>query len=112
MRVAIDATPLTLSSGEKVVYSIKYYQYAIVEVQLEALQLAQTQLDQDRQRLQIGTLAVLSVQQVPGSRVARQGPAPRNQVAPRACHSLPRPCRGGHTRTDCLDGNLRVGPDR
>jgi outer membrane protein TolC len=44
-----------------------YYEliYAIenVEVQREALQLAQTQLDQDRQRLQIGTLAVLSVQQ-------------------------------------------------
>jgi outer membrane protein TolC len=34
-----------------------------VQVQQEALQLAQTQLDQDRQRLQIGTLAVLSVQQ-------------------------------------------------
>jgi outer membrane protein TolC len=32
-------------------------------VQQEALQLSQTQLDQDRQRLQIGTLAVLSVQQ-------------------------------------------------
>ncbi len=34
-----------------------------VQVEREALQLAQTQLDQDRQRLQIGTLAVLSVQQ-------------------------------------------------
>jgi outer membrane protein len=34
-----------------------------VQVQQEALQLAQTQLDQDQQRLQIGTLAVLSVQQ-------------------------------------------------
>ena len=34
-----------------------------VQVQQEALQLAQTQLDQDRQRLQIGTLALLSVQQ-------------------------------------------------
>ena len=34
-----------------------------VQVQQEALQLSQTQLDQDRQRLQIGTLAVLSVQQ-------------------------------------------------
>ncbi|HEX5397583.1 MAG TPA: TolC family protein [Verrucomicrobiae bacterium] len=34
-----------------------------VKVQEEALQLAQTQLDQDRQRLQIGTLAILSVQQ-------------------------------------------------
>ena len=34
-----------------------------VQVQQEALQLAQTQLDQDKQRLQIGTLAILSVQQ-------------------------------------------------
>jgi outer membrane protein len=44
-----------------------YYEliYAIenVQVQQEALQLAQTQLDQDRQRVQIGTLAILSVQQ-------------------------------------------------
>ena len=34
-----------------------------VQVQQEALNLSQTQLDQDNQRLQIGTLAVLSVQQ-------------------------------------------------
>jgi outer membrane protein TolC len=34
-----------------------------VQVQTNALQLAQTQLDQDNQRVQIGTLAVLSVQQ-------------------------------------------------
>jgi outer membrane protein TolC len=34
-----------------------------VQVQQEALQLAQTQLDQDNQRVQIGTLAILSVQQ-------------------------------------------------
>jgi outer membrane protein TolC len=34
-----------------------------VKVDQEALDLAQTQLDQDQQRLQIGTLAVLSVQQ-------------------------------------------------
>ncbi|MGD0743756.1 MAG: TolC family protein [Verrucomicrobiota bacterium] len=34
-----------------------------VEVQREALQLAQTQLDQDNQRAQIGTLAILDVQQ-------------------------------------------------
>ena len=34
-----------------------------VQVQQEALHLAQTQLDQDNQRVQIGTLAVLSVQQ-------------------------------------------------
>ena len=32
-------------------------------VQQEALELAQTQLDQDNQRVQIGTLAILSVQQ-------------------------------------------------
>jgi HAE1 family hydrophobic/amphiphilic exporter-1 len=34
-----------------------------VQVQREALQLSQTQLDQDNQRVQIGTLAILSVQQ-------------------------------------------------
>jgi outer membrane protein TolC len=34
-----------------------------VQVQQEALALAQTQLDQDNQRVQIGTLAILSVQQ-------------------------------------------------
>ncbi len=43
-----------------------YYEliYALenVEVQQEALELAQTQLDQDNQRVQIGTLAILSVQ--------------------------------------------------
>ena len=34
-----------------------------MQVQQEALNLAQTQLDQDKQRVQIGTLAILSVQQ-------------------------------------------------
>ncbi|HMD42137.1 MAG TPA: hypothetical protein VKH45_03595 [Candidatus Acidoferrum sp.] len=34
--IAEPSEPLTLSSGEKVVCSIKYYEYAIVEVQLEA----------------------------------------------------------------------------
>ena len=34
-----------------------------VQVQQEALDLSQTQLDQDKQRVQIGTLAILSVQQ-------------------------------------------------
>ena len=34
-----------------------------VQVQQKALELAQTQLDQDNQRVQIGTLAILSVQQ-------------------------------------------------
>jgi len=44
-----------------------YYEliYALenMTVQQEALELAQTQLDQDNQRVQIGTLAILSVQQ-------------------------------------------------
>jgi outer membrane protein TolC len=44
-----------------------YYEliYAIenVQVQQEALDLSQTQLDQDNQRVQIGTLAILSVEQ-------------------------------------------------
>jgi outer membrane protein len=39
------------------------YQLEFVKVQEEALELSQTQLDQDRQRLQIGTLAELSVKQ-------------------------------------------------
>jgi outer membrane protein TolC len=39
------------------------YAKANVQVQQEALQLSQTQLDQDKQRLQIGTLAILNVQQ-------------------------------------------------
>jgi outer membrane protein len=39
------------------------YQLEYVKVQQEALDLSQTQLDQDKQRLQIGTLAQLSVQQ-------------------------------------------------
>jgi hypothetical protein len=34
--IAEPSEPLTLRSGEKVVCSIKYYEYAIVEVQLEA----------------------------------------------------------------------------
>ena len=42
-----------------------------MQVQQEALQLAQTQLDQDQQRVQIGTLAALSVQQ-DQSQVAHQ----------------------------------------
>jgi outer membrane protein TolC len=39
------------------------YEQDYVKVQQEALDLSQTQLDQDKQRLQIGTLAQLSVQQ-------------------------------------------------
>ncbi len=34
-----------------------------VKVQQEALELAQTQLDQDQQRVQVGSLAPLDVQQ-------------------------------------------------
>ena len=43
-------------------YELIYAQQNVA-VQQEALNLAQTQLDQDKQRVQIGTLAVLSVQQ-------------------------------------------------
>ena len=39
------------------------YAHENLQVQQEALTLAQTQLDQDRQRMQIGTLAQLSVEQ-------------------------------------------------
>jgi outer membrane protein len=39
------------------------YAHENLQVQQEALTLAQTQLDQDRQRMQIGTLAELSVEQ-------------------------------------------------
>ncbi len=44
-------------------YDELIYAQENVKVQQEALQLAQTQLDQDNQRVQIGTLAVLDVQQ-------------------------------------------------
>ncbi len=43
-------------------YELIYAQQNVA-VQQQALNLAQTQLDQDNQRVQIGTLAVLSVQQ-------------------------------------------------
>jgi outer membrane protein TolC len=43
-------------------YELIYAQQS-VQVQQTALNLAQTQLDQDNQRVQIGTLAILSVQQ-------------------------------------------------
>lgn len=52
----------SVTSVENAYYEL-IYALENVEVQQEALELAQTQLDQDNQRVQIGTLAVLSVQQ-------------------------------------------------
>jgi outer membrane protein len=52
----------TVTAVENAYYELIYAQEN-VQVELEALKLAQTQLDQDKQRVQIGTLAILSVQQ-------------------------------------------------
>jgi len=52
----------SITAIENAYYELIYAQEN-VKVQQEALQLAQTQLDQDRQRMQIGTLAQLDVQQ-------------------------------------------------
>jgi len=52
----------TVNAVELAYYELIFAQEN-VKVQQEALQLAQTQLDQDNQRVQIGTLAVLDVQQ-------------------------------------------------
>jgi outer membrane protein TolC len=52
----------SVTAVENAYYELIYAQ-AFVEVQQEALVLAQTQLDQDQQRVQIGTLAQLDVQQ-------------------------------------------------
>ncbi len=52
----------SVTAVEKAYYELIYAQEN-VRVQQEALTLAQTQLDQDRQRVQIGTLAQLDVQQ-------------------------------------------------
>ena len=52
----------SVTAVENAYYELIYAQ-ANVQVQQEALALAQTQLDQDRQRVQIGTLAQLDVQQ-------------------------------------------------
>jgi outer membrane protein TolC len=52
----------SITSVENAYYELIYAQEN-VKVQQEALVLAQTQLDQDRQRVQIGTLAQLDVQQ-------------------------------------------------
>jgi outer membrane protein TolC len=52
----------TITAVEDAYYELIYAQEN-VKVQQEALKLAQTQLDQDNQRVQIGTLAQLDVQQ-------------------------------------------------
>lgn len=52
----------SVTAVENAYYELIYAQ-EFVKVQQEALILAQTQLDQDRQRVQIGTLAQLDVQQ-------------------------------------------------
>ena len=52
----------SVTAVENAYYELIYAQENM-KVQQEALTLAQTQLDQDRQRVQIGTLAPLSVQQ-------------------------------------------------
>jgi outer membrane protein TolC len=52
----------SITAVENAYYELIYAQEN-VKVQQEALDLAQTQLDQDRQRVQIGTLAQLDVQQ-------------------------------------------------
>jgi outer membrane protein TolC len=52
----------TVSAVETAYYELIYARES-VKVQQQALELAQTQLDQDKQRVQIGTLAQLDVQQ-------------------------------------------------
>jgi outer membrane protein TolC len=52
----------SVTAVENAYYELIYAQEN-VKVQQEALNLAQTQLDQDNQRVQIGTLAILDVQQ-------------------------------------------------
>jgi outer membrane protein TolC len=52
----------SVTAVENAYYELIYAQEN-VKVQQKALELAQTQLDQDNQRVQIGTLAILSVQQ-------------------------------------------------
>ncbi len=52
----------SITAVEKAYYQL-IYQLEYLKVQQEALDLSQTQLDQDKQRLQIGTLAELSVEQ-------------------------------------------------
>lgn len=52
----------TISAVENAYYELIYARENL-QVEQEALELAQTQLDQDKQRMQIGTLAQLSVEQ-------------------------------------------------
>jgi outer membrane protein TolC len=52
----------SVTAVENAYYNL-IYQLENVKVQQEAVDLAQTQLDQDKQRMQIGTLAQLSVEQ-------------------------------------------------
>jgi outer membrane protein TolC len=52
----------TVAAVQNAYYELIYAQDN-VDVQLEALKLAQTQLDQDRQRVEVGSLAPLDVQQ-------------------------------------------------
>jgi outer membrane protein TolC len=52
----------TVMSVQNAYYAL-IYALENVKVQEESVELAQTQLDQDKQRMQIGTLALLSVQQ-------------------------------------------------
>jgi outer membrane protein TolC len=52
----------TVAAVQNAYYEL-IYSLENVKVQEEALELSQTQLDQDKQRMQIGTLAQLSVQQ-------------------------------------------------
>ena len=73
-------------------YDLIYAQQNVA-VQQEALNLAQTQLDQDRQRLQIGTLAVLSVQQGQSDcrpKHARHGPKQAQEPAYRQLFPMAR----------------------
>jgi outer membrane protein len=54
---------ITSVTSVQTAYYQLIYDLEFVKVQQEALDLSQTQLDQDKQRMQIGTLALLSVQQ-------------------------------------------------
>ena len=65
-----------------------------VQVQQQALDLAQTQLDQDNQRVQIGTLAILSVQQDESQVAQSQGQFDRR--AKHARHGPKHPEKSAH----------------
>ena len=59
----LRAQLITSVSAIETAYYELIYAHENVQVQQDALTLAQTQLDQDKQRMQIGTLAQLSVEQ-------------------------------------------------